>query len=354
MNNITKKLNIIAFMLALFPCLIIAQTSGGQIKRNNQSLNKKPPIRQIRTYNVVQMEANTFYMCINETWIIGNGQDLCRKMAKKGYNVELLANPDPAFGYHVSVFKTRNKDEAVSFFKRFKDERWTIAYPYYNREYIPNFLEVFDNDSSIDLGKPISNGYINGYEYVDLGLPSGLKWASCNIGANSPEESGSYFAWGETSSKDYCRWSTYKLCQGTENSITKYCTDRDYGIIDNLDALFFSDDAARIIWGGSWRIPTSKEIEELCKNCEFAWINKDGIMGMVFIGPNKNWIFFPAAGKIKGISLEDKNIIGSYWSSNLNRDNPRGAYSLNFSDNACFWHYYWPRFQGQTIRPVSD
>ena len=105
--------------------------------------------------------------------------------------------------------------------------------------------------------------YHNGHEYVDLGLPSGIKWATCNVGATTPEEYGDYFAWGETQPKDYYDWSTYKYCNGDEYSITKYCTRSTYGTVDIKTTLELSDDAARVNWGGKWRMPTIEEQKEL-------------------------------------------------------------------------------------------
>ena len=97
----------------------------------------------------------------------------------------------------------------------------------------------------------------NGHEYVDLGLS--VKWATCNVGADSPEEYGYHFAWGETSPKTTYNWSTYKYCNGDEYSMTKYCDD-SFGTVDNKTTLELSDDAARVNWGGKWRMPTRAEI----------------------------------------------------------------------------------------------
>ena len=108
------------------------------------------------------------------------------------------------------------------------------------------------------------------HEWVDLGLPSGTLWATCNVGASNPEELGSYFAWGETATKDFYEWSTYKWCNGSETTMTKYCTNSDYGndgFVDNKTELDFEDDAAYVNWGPSWRIPSYEQFEELCTSC---------------------------------------------------------------------------------------
>ena len=100
-----------------------------------------------------------------------------------------------------------------------------------------------NNNNSNHNGENAS-GSANGYDYVDLGLPSGLKWATCNVGADKPEGYGDYFAWGEVESKPICDWSTYKWCQGSSTTQTKYCTDSEYGVVDNKTVLDLADDAA--------------------------------------------------------------------------------------------------------------
>ena len=99
----------------------------------------------------------------------------------------------------------------------------------------------------------------NGHEYVDLGLPSGLKWATCNVGASSPEVYGGYYAWGETEEKSSYSWSTYKWCNGSYDTMTKYCTSSSYGTVDNKTTLDPQDDVAHVKWGGRWRMPTLEE-----------------------------------------------------------------------------------------------
>ncbi|MBR3609326.1 MAG: hypothetical protein IKL50_05525, partial [Bacteroidales bacterium] len=111
-------------------------------------------------------------------------------------------------------------------------------------------------DEEEALLSPISNIYAptgmeNGKGYVDLGLS--VKWATCNVGATTPEEYGYYFAWGETTPKTTYYWSAYKYCNGTDDSMTKYCTNSKYGIVDNKTTLELTDDAAHVNWGGSWR-----------------------------------------------------------------------------------------------------
>ena len=207
-----------------------------------------------------------------------------------------------------------------------------------NSEYVANF-EV-----------PINNGH----KYVDLGLS--VKWATCNVGATSPEEYGEYFAWGETTPKTTYDWSTYKYCNGTSDSMTKYCTSSNYGTVDNKTVLEFSDDAARVNWGGSWRMPTKAEYEELIdtNNCTWKWTTQNGVNGYkVTSKKNGNSIFFPAAG-FRGSSY--LNFAGSYgycWSSSLITGDSYYAYYLNFDSSYVDWSIY-DRCYGQSVRAVCE
>ena len=136
----------------------------------------------------------------------------------------------------------------------------------------------------------------DGHEYVDLGLPSGTLWATCNIGASKPEEYGDYFAWGETEPKDYYEWSNYKWCNGSENTLTKYCSDSDYGyngFVDNKTELDPEDDAAYVNWGASWRMPTVEQVDELIDNCTFQRVQRNGVVCGLITGPNGNTMYWP-------------------------------------------------------------
>ncbi len=155
----------------------------------------------------------------------------------------------------------------------------------------------------------------NGHEYVDLGLS--VKWATMNVGANAPEENGDYFAWGETEPKDYFDVSTYKWCNGSENTLTKYCTYSDYGTVDNKAVLDLEDDAAHANWGGAWRMPTVDEMEELKEKCNWEWTTQSGVNGQKVTGPNGNSIFLPAAGYRWFDLLYSAGSYGNYWSGSL-------------------------------------
>ncbi len=193
-----------------------------------------------------------------------------------------------------------------------------------------------------------------GYEYVDLGLPSGLKWATCNVGATTPETYGDYFAWGETEPKTTYDWITYKWCNDSENTQTKYCTNGSYGTVDNKTVLELADDAARANWGGKWRMPTDAEWTELRENCTWTRTTLNGINGYeVKSKTNSNSIFLPAAGFRIDEDLFEAGSYGVYWSSSLYTDGPSDAGYVFFYSNDVSWTYYG-RFCGQSVRPVVD
>ena len=201
--------------------------------------------------------------------------------------------------------------------------------------------------------------YENGLSYVasdavDLGLPSGIKWASYNVGASKPEEFGGYYAWGETETNSEYTWETYKWCNGSENTMTKYCTDSSYGTVDNKTVLEPEDDVAHVKWGGDWRMPTLAELQELIDECTWVWTTINGINGYRVTGPNGKSIFLPAAGDRYGTDVYDRGIYGDYWSSSLRSYGINyKAYYLYFSSSEpdCSGSY---RCFGRTVRPVSE
>ena len=188
------------------------------------------------------------------------------------------------------------------------------------------------------------------HEWVNLGLPSGTLWATCNVGATSPEEFGNYFAWGEIEPKEVYSWATYKWCNGTNETITKYCTDSSYGIVDNQTYLDPEDDAAYMIWGQSWCIPNRAQVEELINNCTWTWTEMNGVNGQLVTGPNGNTIFLPAAGSRWENSTYHRTK-GLYWSRTLGASYPVSAFCVYFgSDGAVLDGADRP--DGFTIRAV--
>ena len=185
---------------------------------------------------------------------------------------------------------------------------------------------------------------------VDLGLPSGTLWADRNVGADAPEAYGDYFAWGETSPKSIYNWSTYKWCNGSMYTLTKYCTNSYYGTVDNKTILDLEDDAAYVNMGLEWRMPTHEEMQELLNNCTRTWITQNGVNGYKVTGPNGNSIFLPAAGWRQSSSLSAGSI-GNYWSSSLAESIPYGAYGLYFESGGYDWGPFY-REPGLSVRAV--
>ena len=193
---------------------------------------------------------------------------------------------------------------------------------------------------------------INGHEWVDLGLPSGLKWATCNVGASAPEDYGDYYRWGDTNNRGLCDWDVYKWCNDSYNSMTKYCTNRKYGTVDNKTTLDPEDDAAHVEWGGTWRMPTLDEQKELLNNCTCTKTTQNGVVGYNVTGPNGNSIFLPAAGYGYKWVFNERDSSGYYWSSSLRSSRNDGAYHLYFGSEAVTASS--SRCYGMFVRPVSE
>ncbi len=222
-----------------------------------------------------------------------------------------------------------------------------------------------------------TNNY-NG-DVVDLGLPSGVKWATCNLGAKNPWEYGKYYAWGETQTKDDYSWETYKYCKGSLETLTKYCYDAGYGnesFTDNLTTLEAADDAATAVFGSYYSTPTNAEWKELGSQCYWVWTknyNNQNVSGYIVYKakaegdkgtrvyadgtPSASYslkdahIFLPAAGCRLNTNLNIAGSVGYYWSASLGESNPSNARSSNFSSSVN------PsgssgRYCGRSVRPV--
>ena len=211
---------------------------------------------------------------------------------------------------------------------------------------------TLDKNTTLYAQWALGTGSENGYDYVDLGLPSGTKWATCNVGATTPEGYGDYFAWGETSPKDNYDWSTYKYCNGSETTLTKYYIRNDLGKGDEKTTLDFTDDAARVNWGGKWRMPTDAEIRELIDHCSWVWTTQNGINGyLVTSKKNANKLFLPAAGYRNATSVNYVGSDGYYWSNLLDLSYTNDAHFLGFySINVGYGCY--GRHYGFTVRAV--
>ncbi len=183
-------------------------------------------------------------------------------------------------------------------------------------------------------------------------MPSGTLWATCNVGANSPEEYGDYFAWGETEPKTTYNWETYKWCTGTQNILTKYCNNSSYGTVDNKTELELADDAATANWGASWRMPTQAQLQELVNNCTSTWTTRNGVKGRLVTGPNGNSLFLPAAGYLYNSGLNSAGSYGYCRSRTLYSSTPLTAYYIQFySGSFGIWGSI-NRGAGFTVRAV--
>lgn len=201
-------------------------------------------------------------------------------------------------------------------------------------------------------------------DYVDLGLPSGTKWATCNLGASKPSDYGDYYAWGETEPKTEYTWATYKWMQTDQSDwkhITKYtlADDRPKGIWydasgnfigDGKTTLEAADDAATQKLGSPWRMPTDDEAKELQDNCTWTWTTLDGINGYEMKGPNGNSIFLPAAGYRHGSEHTHVNSLGHYWTGSLRYISFAGRYLIFDSHSSKLGELY--RYFGFPVRPV--
>ena len=201
-----------------------------------------------------------------------------------------------------------------------------------------------------------SEGGSEGSSYVDLGLPSGTLWATCNIGASSPEDRGDFFAWGETkgynSGKTRFAWSTYKWCNGSYNSLTKYCNNGDWGyngFTDYKTKLELEDDAAYVNWGPAWRMPSYEQFQELIGYTTYEFTTLNDIGGYKFTSKtNDKSIFLPTTG------YRDDELTGwrgHYWSCTLSQYEPDCAWRLYF-DRGFIKTNESDRRIGICVRPV--
>lgn len=206
-----------------------------------------------------------------------------------------------------------------------------------------------DDDNHGGNNPNVGNEQHNGHEYVDLGLPSGLKWATCNVGANSPEDYGNYYAWGETQTALDNNYIDDN-CGSYGKSLEEL---RTLGYIDENNNLTPQYDAAAANWGGNWRMPTKAECRELVNICTWKWARVNRVFGLRVTGPNGNSIFLPAAGYRYVSSLYYAESYGYYWSSTPDGSNTSDACYLFFTSGGHRVEYSG-RFNGHLVRPVSE
>ncbi|MBR5726425.1 MAG: hypothetical protein IKX56_06805 [Muribaculaceae bacterium] len=197
-------------------------------------------------------------------------------------------------------------------------------------------------------------------EYVDLGLPTGTLWATRNVGANRPEQSGNYFAWGETTPKSNYVWATYQWVEMTGTSqmqYIKYNTKSNLGVVDNKTELDPEDDAAYVNWGPEWRMPSKAQVAELIDNCTWEWTEMNGVYGQKVIGPNGNYIFMPASGLASGNKFSNLGVRGQYWGRSLcimgaSTVIPGNGDGINFDSESVNNGGGGSRCNGATVRAV--
>ena len=218
-------------------------------------------------------------------------------------------------------------------------------YRKWTNERIPSFADYAEPEEQND-----------SKEFVDLGLPSGLLWATRNVGSNRPEEFGSYFAWGETTPKDSYSWDTYKYANGSNTSLTKYCTSYSYGKVDYIEVLEEKDDAATANWGKPWRTPTLIETQELINKCKWTSTTRNGVNGYTVTGPNGNSIFIPAAGiMVNNVPyITADACLQTATIFNADNGNPASASVLYIEKGTPHKWYGWDRCWGYSVRPVMS
>jgi len=216
-----------------------------------------------------------------------------------------------------------------------------------NRPSYSDFSSPSEDDDEMSVAQFLGyQGSENGHQWVDLGLS--VKWATCNVGAPSPDEPGDYFAWGELSPKSDYSWDSYKWRLGSSDKLKKY------GNADRKTSLEVSDDAARYNWGGSWRMPSSDEWLELYVECTWSWVVIGGKNGYLVKGDNGNSIFLPAAGSYYETSLSDVNSYGYYLSSTRIDTQPYLAGGVHLSSDDIRLDGGLFRSNGFSIRPVAE
>ena len=284
---------------------IISEPSGASVKINGRDYGVTPLILN-------NMKAGNYYVEISK-----------KGYEKLSYKVQLTEGATYTATDMLKPVESQSSSERIK--EAIKNDTLNIT---------PAQAEEI---KSILAGSKTKSGTINGHEYVDLGLPSGLKWATCNVGADSPEEYGDYYAWGEVK---------------TKNKYTAH-NSKTYGKSMQDISGNAKYDVARVKWRDSWRLPTKKELEELENNCKWELTTISGKKGYKVTGPNGNSIFLPAAGYRNGSSLWDAGESGYYWSSTPDESKDDVAYRLYVNGSR---HYVnWSsRNCGQSVRPVSE
>ena len=177
---------------------------------------------------------------------------------------------------------------------------------------------------------------------IDLGLPSGTKWACCNVESPVPEGYGGRYAWGETDKKNEFTWSNYIHCDGSSST----CHYLGYSICGT------EYDVAHVKWGENWQMPTISQIKELINNCTYEWIKVNGIRCGKFMGANGGTIIIPAAGEMINTTVSERNENGWYWAGMEVPDDTNRPYLFGVSSNGGSLIIAHDRFRGMTVRAI--
>ena len=232
----------------------------------------------------------------------------------------------------------------------------TVNLPLNTAYYLIDLIEKPDTAVIVPSRKKDLTGSHRRHEYVDLGLS--VKWATCNIGAKTPDDPGDLYAWAETEQKYVYSWSNYKWCKGIEDELTKYCTVSSSGyngFTDNKTVLDPEDDVAHVKWGGRWRMPTVEEFQELCMNCTWTWTTCNNEYGYRITsripGYEDRYIFLPTCDDYSGLFPFHVGFQGEYMSSSLSPDYPSSCHILMFTSDKVNWYGYGRQFS-RSVRAV--
>ena len=249
-----------------------------------------------------------------------------------------------------------SENNGVGNFFWFKTDRWSFSEPDDLVKLAERIRAMEQTNNKYENGEVIhNNNNIKQIEYVDLGLPSGLKWAKCNIGATSETDYGDYFMWGSTTpnTASQCTWSNAPFNNGSDSYNEEYFTTYKSEWLDDNGNLKPEYDAARAIMGGDWRMPTMDDFIELLDNTTNEWTQVNGVNGYKFTGSNGNSIFIPASGRRSGSWFDRQGSVGYVWSSSLYAPHPTYAWYLHLSSDSCYMSY-GSRCYGQSVRGVMD
>jgi len=214
-------------------------------------------------------------------------------------------------------------------------------------------VKVYDKADvdSVTFGMSGDTDKYNGYEYVDLGLPSGLKWATCNIGADAPEKYGDFYEWAETEPRDRYGKGNKHSSDGSSLKYSKYNKD------DNKTLLDPEDDVAHVVWGGTWRMPTDEEHKELRRNCKWEDTTLNGVNVTKITGPNGNCIYLPYNGRRMYDDFMELDKTGYYWTSSLvTKGNSWMKYFCSFASYFSVPYAFGNMLRdfGAAVRPVTE